>query len=239
MDPSIPPHQLLQRQAVWLAPARARLLRRVHVARRRRILDLGCASGAVTAELVRRGGGPVVALDRHAESLGTEACACSGALRVCGNVSRLPLVDGAFDLVFCQFSLLWMDAASAAAEVRRVLTPGGVLVALEPDYGGLIEHPPRIAARPIWLAALRRAGADPEIGRRLPGLLSAAGFRVEVALLDRLMPPEPERFAFLRQLPLEPDEQTALAEIERQDALVAPQSRVAHLPLLLVTAVRP
>ena len=54
---------------------------------------------------------------------------------------RLPFADGAFDLVFCQFALLWLDAAAAVGEVRRVLSPGGVLAAIEPDYGGMIEHP--------------------------------------------------------------------------------------------------
>ena len=61
--------ELLRRQAAWLAPARARLLRRVAVARRRSVLDLGGGYGAVTGELVRRAGGTVVALDHTLEAL--------------------------------------------------------------------------------------------------------------------------------------------------------------------------
>ena len=57
MTPALPSKTLLEAQAEWLAPARARLLRRVGIARRRRILDLGAGYGAVTGELVRRGGG--------------------------------------------------------------------------------------------------------------------------------------------------------------------------------------
>ncbi len=237
-DFSLPPPELLARQAAWLAPARARLLRRVHVARRRHVLDLGCGSGAVTGELARRAGGAVVALDRSLTALAADPALFVGARRVCADSARLPFADGAFDLVFCQFALMWMDAGAALGEVRRVLAPGGALVALEPDFGGLVEHPPSIAARDLWLAALRRAGADPEVGRKLPGMLADLGFDVRVDLLDRLEPAEGARWELLGGLPLAPDEQAALAAIERAEARVASLARVAHLPVFLVTAAR-
>lgn len=237
-DFSLPPPELLARQAAWLAPARARLLRRVHVARRRRVLDLGCGWGAVAGELVRRAGGTVVALDRNHAALAADPAPFAGARRVCADAARLPFADAAFDLVFCQFALLWIQFDVVLPEVRRVLAPGGALVALEPDYGGLVEHPPQIAARDLWLAALRRAGADPEVGRKLPGMLADLGFDVRVDLLDRLGPAEGARREFLRGLPLAPDEQAALVAIERAEASVAPRARVAHLPVFLVTAVR-
>lgn len=149
---------------------------------------------------------------------------------------RLPFADGAFDLVFSQFTLLWLDAQAAVAEVYRVLGQGGVLVALEPDYGGLIEFPPAIATRPIWIDALVRAGADPETGRKLPGLLAAAGFKVQVDLLDQLAPPSPQRFAYLRGLPLSREEQGLLDRIQTADAALSEAARVVHLPTFLVTA---
>ncbi|HLA84582.1 MAG TPA: hypothetical protein VJL29_07290, partial [Thermoguttaceae bacterium] len=67
--PSLPSTALLRQQAEWLAPARSRLLRRAGIARCRRVLDLGCGVGAVTAELARRTSGFVVALDRDRGSL--------------------------------------------------------------------------------------------------------------------------------------------------------------------------
>ncbi len=48
-------------------------------------------------------------------------------------------------------------------------------MAIEPDYGGMIEYPPEIAAKDIWINALTRAGADPFMGRKLPGMLRCAG----------------------------------------------------------------
>jgi SAM-dependent methyltransferase len=236
--PSLPSQQLLEWQAAWLAPARARLLRRVQIARRRRVLDLACGSGAVTGELVRRSGGQVVAVDRTWAALAADAEPFRGAARLCADALRLPFADGSFDLVFCQFALLWLDAAAAVCEVHRVLEPGGVLVAAEPDYGGLIEYPPEIATSELWLAALTRARADPHIGRRLPGLLAAAGFDVRVDLLDRVSPPSAVRFDFLRGLPLVDGERQALQRIEAADKTCQDPGRVVHLPMFLVTATK-
>jgi SAM-dependent methyltransferase len=235
-DASLPPPELLRQQAAWLAPARARLLRRARIAGRRRVLDLACGTGAVTGELVRRCGGTVVALDRNLRALSAAEGLSAGAARVCGDAAGLPFAQDSFDLVFCQYALMWLDARAVVEEVRRVLQPGGLLVAVEPDYGGMIEHPPEIAARDLWLAALARAGADPRVGRKLPGLAAAAGLRVWVDLLERLDCPSPARFDLLRGLPLSDVERETLGRIETADAACADCDRVVHLPLFLLTA---
>jgi SAM-dependent methyltransferase len=237
-DFSLPPAELLHRQSAWLAPARARLLRRVQIARRRRVLDLACGSGAVTAELVRRCGGRVVVLDRSRRALASGDTGFAGALRVRGDAVRLPFARGSFDLVFCQFALMWLDAVAAVREIGRVLKPGGVLVAVEADYAAMIEHPAELATAGLWLAALSRAGADPRTGRKLPGLLAAGGFRVRVDLLDRLVGPSRERFDLLRELPLTEGELQALRRIEAADAACDDAGRVVHLPMFLVTALK-
>jgi arsenite methyltransferase len=236
----LPSTDLLRHQAHWLAPARARLLRRVAIARRRSVLDLGAGRGAVTGELVRRCGGRVTALDYATNALREEAELFAGALRVCGDATRLPFADSAFDLVFCQCALMWIVPAEAAVgEIRRVLQTGGVLVALEPDYGGMVEHPPAVATRNLWLAALTRTGADPLNGRKLPGLLETRGFDVRVDLLPELLPPELARFDLLRGLPLTEEEQKALRRSEEKDAVMSSEwLKVVHLPFFLVTAIK-
>lgn len=241
MIPALPSKSLLAAQAEWLAPARARLLRRVGIAHRRRILDLGAGYGAVTEELVRRGGGAVVALD-------TSASAVTGVsgLPICGNALALPFADNRFDLVFCQCVLMWVTSTgsvdgleTAVSESHRVLQPNGVLIALEPDYAGMIEHPPEIATRDIWLSALARVGAEPRVGRLLPGLLAAQGFEVRVDLLDSLVTPEFARFEFLRTLPLTADEAKGLTQAMAADAVCRTNwQRIVHLPFFLMTATK-
>lgn len=229
---------LLRQQAGWLAPARARLLRRAAIARRQSVLDLGAGTGAVTPELVRRSGGRVVALDRDVGALTAEPAAFAGAQRIVGDAAALPFADGAFDLVFCQCALLWMPLAATLAEIHRVLQPEGVLIALEPDHGGLIEHPEAAATRALWLAALQRAGADPCVGRKLPEALGAAGFRVRVELLSELHPPSPTRFELLLSLPLTAAERARVARLRDEQAGRFGDAVLAHLPFFLVTATR-
>jgi SAM-dependent methyltransferase len=240
MSAALPSREALQRQARWLAPARAQLLRRVHIARRRRVMDLGAGYGVVVPELVRRAGGYVAALDRAREALHRGKDLLAGAGPVTGDAAHLPFQDGAFDLVLSQVTLLWSGTPEAAvAEIRRVLAPNGALVALEPDYGGLMEYPPAVESRDLWLKALDRAGADPYIGRKLPGLLAQQGFEVRVSLFDTLVPPAATRFEFLRGLPLTPPERDRLASIERFAATpTEPWRQVAHLPFFLIRAVR-
>lgn len=218
----LPSPHLLELQASWLAPARARALRQVDIGRRRTVLDLGCGYGAVTEELVRRAGGRVVAFD-----LDRAAVSRAPAERIQGTADRLPFASRSFDLVFSQFSLLWMPH-TAVDEVARVLTNDGVLVALEPDYDGLIEWPPESNSRDLWVAALRRAGAEPLIGRMLPERLAKCGLSVEVALLDTLSAPVADRLDFLDELPLNNEERARLRSL-------APAT-VAHLPVFIVTA---
>ncbi len=233
---------MLCQQAAWLAPARSRLLRRAAIAHRHHVLDLGAGYGAVTAELVRRCNGRVTALDRALSPLLSHDEPFAGAQRVCSHAAGLPFPDHTFDLVFCQCALLWMHPLpQVICDIWRVLQPGGLLLALEPDYGGLIEYPDSVATREIWQAALTRAGADPLVGRKLPGLLEAQGFQVRVDLLPELLPPSPARFACLRGLPLTRHEQRKLRRIERRAAaLDGPSwSSIAHLPFALITATRP
>lgn len=238
MKYDLPAPESLAQQAEWLAPARGRLLRQVSIARRKRALDLGAGYGAATGELARRAGGLVVALDRALAALREGATACGGAARAGGDARWLPFADATFDLVFTQLTLLWVQpAARALDEIYRVLRPGGALAALEPDYGALIEHPPEIAAGELWLSALERAGANPLIGRALPGLLAARGFTVHIGLFESLYAPSPARFDFLRDLPLTETEALALERVETEAlARCGPWAQIAHLPFFLIAA---
>jgi SAM-dependent methyltransferase len=235
----LPSMRLLREQAKWLAPARTWLLKQADLASRRSVLDLGCGFGIVTQELASQTSGRVVALDHNLAALRTAPAALRAAGPACGDATALPFAGGSFDLVFSQLALLWMPMAPTLAELRRVLQVGGVLIAIEPDYGGLIEYPAEIALKELWISGLERAGADPLVGRKLPGALASVGFDVRVELFSEMMPPASARFDLLRGLPLTSYEQHLLDKIEYQASrLAASWQQVAHLPFLLITAVK-
>lgn len=235
--PDLPPLRLIREQAAWLAPARSWLLQRAHVEQRRSLLDLGCGFGVVSQELARLSSGRVVALDHSLPALLKLQDELHDSPPTCADATRLPFADASFDLVFCQLALLWMPLEPTLAEVQRVLQPGGVLLAIEPDYGGMIEHPGELATRQLWMAGLERAGADPLVGRKLPGLLAGHGFEVRVELMNELTSPVPQRFDLLRGLPLKRRERRQAKAIERSaKRLTEPWQQVVHLPFMLVTA---
>jgi len=236
---SLPSKDLLAQQALWLAPARAGLLRRAGIAHHQAVLDLGAGRGLVTPELARRSSGAVYALDLSHSAL-CEIEMAPSVIRIAGNAQDLPFADGRLDLVFSQFALLWTGRLTRClTEIWRVLRPGGHFCAIEPDYHGLIEQPPATAVAPVWLAALGRAGATADVGRRLPGLLDEQGFEVKVRLLDELQPPSPLRFNMLRELTLTPQEQAQTDSAEAAAATLSGWQQLSHLPLFLVHAVRP
>ena len=243
MSSALPAPELLKLQAGWLAPARAHLLRRVHIARRRCILDLGTGTGSTLPELTRRAGGTVIGLDHSHQAL--KLAQEQNAQCISGSGLQLPFQDETFDMVFSQLALLWIaPLQNVIAEVWRTLEPGGVLVALEPDYGGMMEYPETIVTRELWLRALARAGADPWVGRKLPGQLEIQGFDVSVSLFDTLCMPDPARFRFLKELPLTKEEEERLSRIERvaqqhSTSRSARWGQIAHLPFFLIRATKP
>jgi ubiquinone/menaquinone biosynthesis C-methylase UbiE len=236
---SLPSAALLEQQARWLRPARSSLLRRAAIAQRHSLLDLGAGRGLVTPELVRRSSGRVVALDRNLSAL-HEVSRVYSSLRIVGDAAKLPFVPDSFDLVFSQFTLLWVGRLrQTVSEIWRVLMPGGQFCAIEPDYPSMIEYPPEASTAGIWTAALRRAGATIDVGRRLPALLEQQGFKVQVRLLDQLLPPSKLRFDSLRELPLTPVELAELDAVERHAGKLTGWQEVAHLPLFLINASLP
>jgi SAM-dependent methyltransferase len=88
------------------------------------VLDAGCGNGRPLA-LLRALGSTAVGLD---QSLGMVAMA--GGQALAGDVQRLPFPDDTFDAAVALMMLYHVpDQARAARELRRVVRPGGVVVA--------------------------------------------------------------------------------------------------------------
>jgi SAM-dependent methyltransferase len=100
---------------------------------RERILDVGCGTGQLTAEIARSAAN-VQGIDKSA-SMVEQARANFPELRFDqADAAALPFPDEEFDAVFSNATLHWVrQAGAAAAEISRVLKPGGRFIA---EFGG-------------------------------------------------------------------------------------------------------
>jgi ubiquinone/menaquinone biosynthesis C-methylase UbiE len=97
-----------------------------------RALDLGCGTGIVARVLRERLGGAarIAGLDVSPLMIAKARTLAPELDWREGNAMELPFEAGSFDLVLCQQMLQFVpDRAAALREVRRVLTPGGRLLA--------------------------------------------------------------------------------------------------------------
>lgn len=97
-----------------------------------RVLEVGYGSGVFLPELAGRSGVQVIGVDRHGSGASVRRMARAegvDAALVAGDALGLPLADESVDAVVC-LSVLEHVAAldQAAAEIRRVLRPGGIAV---------------------------------------------------------------------------------------------------------------
>ena len=180
-------HSRFVQQAAWTSELRGYLFKRTGMQAARRVLEVGCGSGAILSDLSTAAA--VHGLDRDAMRLAEAHRHAPLAKLVCGNALWLPYASGVFDITFCHFLLLWVgDPLQALREMKRVTRPGGSILALaEPDYLARVDKPEALAALGRWQAeSLRRQGADPGLGSRLPELFRQAGIRpVETGSLHR------------------------------------------------------
>ncbi|MEV6640802.1 methyltransferase domain-containing protein [Amycolatopsis sp. NPDC051371] len=97
----------------------------------RRILDAGCGSGPLFATLRERGAA-VTGIDQSAGMLehARRRLGAGADLRVADLADPLPFADAAFDDVVASLVLHYLrDWQPTLAEIRRVLKPGGRLIA--------------------------------------------------------------------------------------------------------------
>ena len=139
--------RFMGRYSTLLSPQLANLAR---VAPGKRVLDVGCGPGALTAELVQRVGAANVAAADPSEPFVTAARARHPGVDVrLAPAEHLPFGDDDFDASLAQLVVHFMDDPVAGlTEMRRVTRPGGVVAACVWDHFG--ERGP---LSPFWRAA--------------------------------------------------------------------------------------
>jgi ubiquinone/menaquinone biosynthesis C-methylase UbiE len=164
----------------------------------RRILDAGCGSGPLSAALRDRGA-VVTGLDSSAGmlELARRRLGDDADLHLADLGRPLPFPDGAFDDVVASLVLHYLeDWTAPLAELRRVLRPGGRLIAsvdhplqghplVRPgaDYWATYQHPVEVTT------ASGQSFVLTYWHRPLPAMISAftaAGFRI--AAIDEPLP---------------------------------------------------
>ncbi len=96
-----------------------------------RILDVGCGTGALAREAIRRVApdGEVTGLDLSESMLSIARQNCPEATWQQGDASQLPFEDASFDVVASPFMLMFLpEPVQAVREMWRVLAVGGRLV---------------------------------------------------------------------------------------------------------------
>jgi ubiquinone/menaquinone biosynthesis C-methylase UbiE len=179
-------HARFTQQARWTEDIRRYLFKRIRLTTGQRLLEVGCGTGAVLSSLAGAGCW-IHGLDIDQDFLHQAQQNTRSTCLVQGDAHHLPYASESFDIAYSHFLLLWVfDPARVLSEMRRVVQPGGwVLAMAEPDYGGRIDYPENlIHLGELQEAALSRQGAETRLGRRLAALFHTAGLQeVETGVL--------------------------------------------------------
>jgi ubiquinone/menaquinone biosynthesis C-methylase UbiE len=153
-----------------------------------RILDVGCGEGLAEVSIGRRHRSQIrmVGVDlvpaKVAEARRETAAHNQRVAFAAADAVRLPFRDGAFDSTYCVAVLQHVSQVEeAVAELARVTTEGGRVLAVEPDNTARYAYSSVLSAGPVFDTASRlftAMSADhtrSAVGPRLPELFARCG----------------------------------------------------------------
>lgn len=149
-----------------------------------RCLDAGCGGGHVALDMARIVGstGHVTGIDfdPHVLELARADAREAKADNVeFVNVDASNFDGGPFSFIHARYLLSHVSAPDRVfARLKALLAPGGRIAIEDIDMSGSFCHPPEPAQdkfQAVYTEAVRRGGADANLGRRLPAIALAAG----------------------------------------------------------------
>jgi SAM-dependent methyltransferase len=180
-----------------MSPSTGSLFDRVAISEGQLCLDIGCGGGDVTMELARRVGPRGKAVGADIDETQLDIARREVDAKDIRNVEFRLLdirttnddIGSIFDIVYARFLLTHLDDPSqAVAAFYRYLRPGGHVILEDIDFNGHFTYPESGAFqryRELYCKVVRRRGGDPNIGPRLPILLTDGGFeKVEMTVVQ-------------------------------------------------------
>lgn len=151
-----------------------------------RLADLGCGSGVFT-DLLQRRGYVCVGLDLSPKLLEVGRQKYPGVEFVEGDVEHLPFPDGSIDGVLLSGIVHHLpDPAHCAAEVFRVLRPGGRFVAFDPNRMNPFMYLYRDRSSPLYSPIGVTPNERPVLAKEVAAAFHAAGFATRTEYLSNL-----------------------------------------------------
>jgi len=151
-----------------------------------RVADLGCGSGTFTT-LLKAAGFDCVGLDISAKLIAVGRRKYPDVELLEGDIEHLPFPDGSFDGVLLSGVVHhFPDPSRCAAEVCRVLRPGGRFVAFDPNRMNPFMWLYRDRASPLYSPLGVTANERPVLAREVAAVFERAGFDVTSHFLSGL-----------------------------------------------------
>lgn len=151
-----------------------------------RVADLGCGSGVFT-DLLRQRGCDCVGLDLSPKLLELGRRKYPGLEFIEGDVEHLPFSPASFDGVLLSGIVHHLpDPSKCAAEVFRILRPGGGFVAFDPNRMNPFMWLYRDRASPFYSAVGVTPNERPVLAKQVAATFRSAGFSVGSEYLSDL-----------------------------------------------------
>lgn len=151
-----------------------------------RVVDLGCGTGIISQAIARfLTSGSIVGVDRSplmilaAQNRAQKQETTNLTFQV-GSSEKLDLPAASCDFVYARLLFQHLsDPQLTLREIKRVLKPGGIICIVDVDNDWTMFHPPVPSIKTFqqYITQIQQQqGGDPQVGRKLGGYLTTAGF---------------------------------------------------------------